>query len=59
MVADAVPTDRIAAVAAELPAFMRPSHVAQVRAIPRDAAAGKVQRRRLHTVEVLSWTTLG
>ena len=53
------PDRPIAAVAAELPAFMRPSHVAQVRAIPRDAAAGKVQRRRLHTVEVLSWTTLG
>ena len=31
----------------QLPAFMRPSHVAQIRAIPRDAAAGKVQRRLL------------
>jgi crotonobetaine/carnitine-CoA ligase len=37
---------------------MRPRHVAQVRSIPRDAAAGKVQRRRLHAEEVLSWTEL-
>ena len=57
-VADAVPVERIRAVAEELPAFMRPSHVALVRAIPRDAAAGKVQRRLLHGQEVLSWTTL-
>jgi len=32
--------------------------VARVGAIPRDAAAGKVQRRLLHGQEVLSWTTL-
>ena len=57
-VADELPVEQIRAVAQELPAFMRPSHVAQVRAIPRDAAAGKVQRRLLHGQEVLSWTTL-
>ena len=47
-VADALPVERSAPSPQELPAFMRPSHVAQVRAIPRDAAAGKVQRRLLH-----------
>ena len=57
-VADALPVEQIRAVAQELPAFMRPSHVARIRAIPRDAAAGKVQRRLLHGQEVLSWTTL-
>lgn len=57
-VADQVPIEQIRVVAEELPAFMRPSHVAQVHAIPRDAAAGKVQRRLLHGQEVLSWTTL-
>ena len=58
MVADQVPIDAIRSVAAQLPAFMRPSHIAQVMAIPRDAAAGKVQRRLLHDQQVLSWTTL-
>ena len=42
----------------ELPAFMRPSYVAQIRAIPRDAAAGKVQRRLLDQQEVVTWTPL-
>jgi acyl-CoA synthetase (AMP-forming)/AMP-acid ligase II len=58
VVAGVVPVDAIRSVALELPAFMRPSHIAQVKAIPRDAAAGKVQRRLLHDQEVLSWTTL-
>jgi carnitine-CoA ligase len=44
---------------AELPAFMRPAAVAQVAAIPRDAAAGKVQRRLLGEQPILAWTELG
>ena len=55
---DQVPLDEIQRVSGDLPAFMRPSHVARLKAIPRDAAAGKVQRRLLHEQEVLSWTTL-
>jgi acyl-CoA synthetase (AMP-forming)/AMP-acid ligase II len=55
VVADPVPVDLIAKVSAELPAFMRPSHVAQIARIPRDAAAGKVQRRRLPNEEVKRW----
>lgn len=58
VVAAAVPVDAIRTVSASLPAFMRPSRVAQVRSIPRDAAAGKVQRRLLHGLEVISWTPL-
>jgi crotonobetaine/carnitine-CoA ligase len=58
VVADPVPFASIQAAVADLPAFMRPAHVAQVVSIPRDAAAGKVQRRRLHEQEVLSWTTI-
>ncbi|GIJ56312.1 AMP-binding protein [Virgisporangium aurantiacum] len=58
VVAEPVPVDAIRAVAATLPGFMRPARVAQVRAIPRDAAAGKVQRRLLDGQEVLSWTAL-
>ena len=58
VVADSVPGRADPQPWRELPAFMRPSHVAQIGAIPRDAAAGKVQRRLLHEQEVLSWTTL-
>jgi crotonobetaine/carnitine-CoA ligase len=58
VVADAVPVERIRAVSAALPTFMRPTRVARVAAIPRDAAAGKVQRRLLHDQEVLAWTDL-
>jgi crotonobetaine/carnitine-CoA ligase len=58
VVADTVPVERIRAVSASLPAFMRPTRIAQVAAIPRDAAAGKVQRRLLHGQEVLAWTEL-
>jgi len=43
---------------AELPAFMRPVAVARVAALPRDAAAGKVQRRLLAAAEVLEWVEL-
>ena len=58
VVAEPVPLAEIRDVAAALPGFMRPSHVAQVRAIPHDSAAGKVQRRLLHAQEVVSWTTM-
>jgi len=56
VVADEVPMKQIRTVAEGLPAFMRPSWVAQVDEIPRDAAAGKAQRRRLHEQEVLTWS---
>ena len=46
-VADPLPLDELRARIAELPAFMRPAAVARVAALPRDAAAGKVQRRLL------------
>lgn len=58
VVADRVPVEAIERVSATLPVFMRPTCVAQVGAIPRDAAAGKVQRRLLHGQEVTSWTQL-
>jgi carnitine-CoA ligase len=58
VVAEEVPVASIRAAVADLPAFMRPSRVARVGSIPRDAAAGKVQRRRLHDQEVLAWTAL-
>jgi acyl-CoA synthetase (AMP-forming)/AMP-acid ligase II len=57
-VADPVPLDRITAAIQGLPAFMRPCVVAQVKEIPRDAAAGKVQRRRLPEQEVRGWLPL-
>ena len=57
-VAERVPVDQIQSVAQQLPAFMRPSYVAQVRVIPRDAAAGKVQRRLLDQQEVVTWIPL-
>lgn len=47
VVADSLPLDEVKQRIAELPAFMRPAAVAQVTALPRDAAAGKVQRRLL------------
>jgi carnitine-CoA ligase len=57
-VADPVPMAGLAAAAAELPPFMRPAVVAQVARIPRDAAAGKVQRRLLTDLEVAAWLPL-
>lgn len=57
-VCDRVPTDAVRAVAADLPPFMRPASVARVAELPRDAAAGKVQRRRLTDVPVLEWVEL-
>ena len=58
-VAERVPVDQIRSVAQQLPAFMRPSYVAQVRTVPRDAAAGKVQRRLLDQQEVVTSIPLG
>lgn len=57
-VCDAVPADAVRSVAAGLPAFMRPAAVARVAQLPRDAAAGKVQRRRLADEPVLEWVEL-
>jgi carnitine-CoA ligase len=58
VVADNLPVDVLKQRIAELPSFMRPAAVAQVAALPRDAAAGKVQRRLLIEQPVLSWTEL-
>jgi acyl-CoA synthetase (AMP-forming)/AMP-acid ligase II len=58
VVADRVPVDALKAAITELPAFMRPVAVARVAALPRDAAAGKVQRRLLGDTPVLEWLDL-
>ncbi|HEU5266931.1 MAG TPA: class I adenylate-forming enzyme family protein [Jatrophihabitans sp.] len=58
VVADSVPVDQLRSRIAELPAFMRPAAVARVAALPRDAAAGKVQRRLLTDQPVLDWVEL-
>jgi carnitine-CoA ligase len=58
-VADPLPLDALRASIDELPGFMRPSAVARVAALPRDAAAGKVQRRLLTEHPVLEWVELG
>jgi len=57
-VADPLPVDELRTRIAELPAFMRPVAVARVAALPRDAAAGKVQRRLLAEHHVLDWVEL-
>ncbi|MDT4919286.1 MAG: carnitine-CoA ligase [Pseudonocardiales bacterium] len=57
-VADPLPLDELRSLVAELPAFMRPSAVALVADLPRDAAAGKVQRRRLAQHPVREWVEL-
>jgi len=57
-VGDPLPLEQLRATIAELPAFMRPSAVARVAALPRDAAAGKVQRRLLAEQPVLEWIEL-
>ena len=59
VVADNVPFGDLKQRIAGLPPFMRPAAVAQVAALPRDAAAGKVQRRLLTEQPVLSWSELG
>lgn len=57
-VADPLPLDELRTRIAELPTFMRPAAVARVAALPRDAAAGKVQRRLLTDRPVLDWVEL-
>lgn len=57
-VCDEVPVEQLRGVGAGLPPFMRPAAVARVAELPRDAAAGKVQRRRLVDVPVLEWVAL-
>lgn len=57
-VADPLPLDELRARIADLPVFMRPSAVALVADLPRDAAAGKVQRRRLAEHPVREWVEL-
>ena len=58
VVAEDVPVEQVRTVSGRLPAFMRPTCIARVARIPRDAAAGKVQRRLLADEEVLAWTSL-
>jgi len=57
-VADPLPVEQLRQRIAGLPAFMRPVAVARVGALPRDAAAGKVQRRLLAEQPVLDWVEL-
>jgi acyl-coenzyme A synthetase/AMP-(fatty) acid ligase len=57
-VADPLPLDELRSRVAELPAFMRPAAVALVAELPRDAAAGKVQRRLLADHPVREWVEL-
>jgi len=57
-VGDPLPLDQLRQRIADLPAFMRPVAVARVGALPRDAAAGKVQRRLLGEQPVLDWVEL-
>jgi carnitine-CoA ligase len=58
IVADEVPLAALRSAVAELPRFMQPVAVARVEALPRDAAAGKVQRRLLTDTAVLEWVRL-
>jgi acyl-CoA synthetase (AMP-forming)/AMP-acid ligase II len=55
---DTIPVAALRASVAGLPAFMRPVAVARVDALPRDAAAGKVQRRLLTDTDVREWVEL-
>jgi crotonobetaine/carnitine-CoA ligase len=57
-VADPLPVEALRRRIIELPAFMRPVAIARVAALPRDAAAGKVQRRLLAEHPVLDWVEL-
>ena len=57
-VADPLPIEPLRHRIAELPRFMRPVAVARVAALPRDAAAGKIQRRLLAEHPVLEWVEL-
>ncbi len=57
-VADTLPLDDLKKTIGALPAFMRPVAIAHVDALPRDAAAGKVQRRLLTDCNVVEWIEL-
>ncbi|MEO7070565.1 MAG: class I adenylate-forming enzyme family protein, partial [Nostocoides sp.] len=57
-VAERLPLESLRSRIADLPTFMRPAAVARVTALPRDAAAGKVQRRLLADQPVLEWVEL-
>ena len=58
VVAASIDTDRLRATGATLPAFMRPSVILRVAAIPRDSGVGKIRRRQLGEVRVLEEVTL-
>lgn len=57
-VADPLPVEALSEAIAQLPTFMQPVAIAQVATLPRDAAAGKVQRRRLDEQPVQTWVEL-
>lgn len=54
VVADELPMDELRRRIAELPTFMRPVAIARLEALPRDTAAGKIQRRLLGECPVLA-----
>ena len=58
VVATEVPVEAIRRATSTLPHFMRPVVAARVDSLPRDAAAGKVQRRLLSDAPVLEWVDL-
>ncbi|GAA4539810.1 hypothetical protein [Pseudonocardia xishanensis] len=51
--ADAIPIDAIRDRRSELPAFMQPSAVARVDALPRDTTVGKTRRGQLDLTTAL------
>jgi carnitine-CoA ligase len=53
VVSDEIDFDALRAASATLPAFMRPTVVLRVDAIPRDSGVGKIRRRQLGDVVVL------
>ncbi|ALL79526.1 hypothetical protein AD006_30320 (plasmid) [Pseudonocardia sp. EC080610-09] len=50
---DTIPIEAIRDRRAGLPAFMRPSAVARIRALPRDSAVGKTRRRQLDVASAI------
>lgn len=58
VVTDVVPVEKIKNQLSQTPSFMQPTVAARIAEIPRDAAAGKVQRRRLPEQEVIEWVKL-
>jgi crotonobetaine/carnitine-CoA ligase len=58
VVADHLDLEPLRQVSATLPRFMRPSAVARMASIPRDAAVGKVQRRLLDVADAVEVVTL-